>query len=151
MQKVCHYKLYHEDMRVPELYVKNSIEIEYNLFNNTKNICTLCKDLLHICEERDEEYILVPIDLSFEPLGVFVLNYYNVQKMKIHPKEVFTDILLTGAIAFYLVKYTPNELKIESNDISTCNMLQSLGVLFDIDFVNFVVMNKTSHISLKEK
>ena len=150
MRRVFYYKLYHEDMRIPELIKKDSIEIDYNLYNNRKNICSLCKDLLQIHEECDVEYILIPIDLSFNPLGVFILNFFNVRDM--NPKEVFTDILLTGAVAFFLVKYTPiNTLKIELNDINMCEMLQSLGILFDLEFIDFIVMNESSYLTLKGK
>ena len=152
MIKVSHYKLKNEDMRIPELIEKGSIFVDYTLYDNTANIYKLCKNLLGIDQENDEEYILIPIDLSFQPLAVFLLKYYNVSSMKIYPKEVFTSILLTGAIGYYLVRYTPDvTLKVRTDEVEMCELINKLGLLFDLEFIDFVLINKNKYLSTKKE
>jgi DNA repair protein RadC len=110
---------------------------------------TIWEQLKGYCTKLDrEEFLVIPFDNKYVPLGVHVASRGSVTQTMCHPREIFKVLLLANAVSFVVVHNHPSgDPQPSKDDLEITRRLREIGDLMAIRMVDHVIMGDKRYVS----
>ena len=148
--RISMYELEMNYFGKPEMikdYAKN-YQLIGNLLSDPDAVVKMLNDLLKL-DKRPEEYIyLITTNTKYKPNDIHMISKGTSNHALCYPKNIFTRVLLSGCLNFFLVHNHPSgDPKPSNADTETCNNLQKGSQLLGVTLRDFIIVGKNSYYS----
>lgn len=106
----------------------------------------------HFADRTQEHFLVVSLNGANEVMNVRVVTVGLVNKIQVHPREVFADVIAERATAVILAhNHTGSSLEPSDEDIQSTKKLIEAGNILGIKVLDHIVFNKKGFLSLKDE
>lgn len=109
--------------------------------SSPKRIAELAYSAFRLDRKAEEHFILIAMDTKCVPLGLFEVSHGTVNASIVSPREIFTRLLLCGAVRFAVSHNHPSGCTEPSRDDNgTTEKLAEAGRLMNIPLTDHVIV-----------
>lgn len=118
--------------------------------NNPKQVYEIAKQL-NLQNKPEEELWLVCVDVKNSPIGLHLISKGNLNSSIASPREIFKRVILNNAFGFFLIHNHPSgDVNPSNDDIKITTKIKECASLFDIEFLDHVVVGGNIFYSIRE-
>jgi DNA repair protein RadC len=105
----------------------------------------------HYADRKQEHFICVSLNGANEVIAVRVVSVGLVNKMQVHPREVFADPIIDRASSIIVAHNHPaGDVLPSKEDIEITKQLKSAGEILGIKLVDHIIFNNKGYHSFLE-
>ena len=115
-----------------------------------KDAVNLVKDV--IGEPDRESFVVIALNTKNEFNQIQITSIGTVNAALVHPREVFTGLMLCNASSFIAVHNHPSgNVKPSKEDINLTERLEASGALLGIQMLDHIIIGDDKYYSFKEE
>lgn len=142
-------------MRVNQYTLKRVKERGYSYEGQitcSQDVYEFCKDKLALHEATKEQFLVFALDTKNKILGFTVVSIGTLDSAAVHPRDVFSFLILSNAKNFICVHNHPSGDPSPSiEDFNITHRLQEVGGLVGIDMLDHIIYTEESFYSFKKE
>lgn len=105
----------------------------------------------HVCTSKQEHLICISLNGANEVIAIRTVTIGLVDRVHIHPREVFADPVTDGATAVVIAhNHLSGEVNPTDDDRMVTQELKSAGKLIEIQLLDHIIFNEKQHYSFLE-
>ena len=145
------YELELDEARNVRLCKERGIDYNNFVIENPVEVVNMIDSCFHIRKKAEERMYLVCMRSNGTVLGIFEMSHGSFDEAFCGIKELFTKVLLLGAIGFVLVHNHPSgSVKPSSADKFVCHRVSDASRLMDVNFHDFIIIGE-GYCSFREE
>lgn len=122
--------------------IRNKISDPLNIYNHYKEI---------LKDEKQEHFYAIYLDIKNKIIKDKLLFIGTINYSMVHPREIFKEAYLIGAISIIIVHNHPSgEVLPSKNDIETTKQLEAVGKLMGIPVIDHIIIGENKYYSFYE-
>lgn len=122
--------------------IRNKISDPLNIYNHYKEI---------LKDEKQEHFYAIYLDIKNKIIKDKLLFIGTINYSMVHPREIFKEAYLIGAISIIIVHNHPSgEVLPSKNDIETTKQLDAVGKLMGIPIIDHIIIGENKYYSFCE-
>ena len=139
--KVCEYTLKR---------VKEKGYIYEGKMDCSVSVYDFCKEKLALHEATKEQFLVFALDTKLQVTGFTVVSIGTLDSAAVHPRDVFSFLIVSNAKSFICVHNHPSgDPKPSAEDFNITRKLQEVGELVGIDMLDHIIYTDESYYSFK--
>ena len=124
---------------------------ECDKFNDSREICSLMKDVFKLHKKAEEHVYLLSFNSNMNLLGVFEVSHGGVKESFASNRSIFVRAVLSGAAYIILVHNHPSgNASPSKQDIHITSQIKEAGKLMDIPLLDHIIIAGEEYYSFKE-
>jgi len=105
----------------------------------------------YVCTEKQEHLLCISLNAANEVLAIHPITVGLVDRVHIHPREVFAGAMADRATAIIIAhNHTCRDLTPSANDRAVTREIKRAGEIFGIQLLDHLVFNQNEHYSFLE-
>ncbi len=105
----------------------------------------------HYADRKQEHFICATINGANEILNIRVVSIGLIDRIPVHPREVFADALSDRASAVIVAHNHPSGgVEPSQGDVNVTAQLKAAGEIVGIELLDHIVFNRTGYFSFLE-
>lgn len=122
--------------------IRNKISDPLNIYNHYKEI---------LKDKKQEHFYAIYLDIKNKIIKDKLLFIGTINYSMVHPREIFKEAYLIGAISIIIVHNHPSgEVLPSKNDIETTKQLDAVGKLMGIPIIDHIIIGENKYYSFCE-
>lgn len=122
--------------------IRDKISDPLNIYNHYKEI---------LKDKKQEHFYAIYLDIKNKIIKDKLLFIGTINYSMVHPREIFKEAYLIGAISIIIVHNHPSgEVLPSKNDIETTKQLDAVGKLMGIPIIDHIIIGENKYYSFCE-
>ena len=122
--------------------IRNEMSDPLKIYNHYKEI---------LVNEKQEHFYAIYLDIKNKIIKDKLLFIGTINYSMVHPREIFKEAYLIGAISIIIVHNHPSgEVLPSKNDIETTKQLDAVGKLMGIPIIDHIIIGENKYYSYCE-
>lgn len=122
--------------------IRNEMSDPLKIYNHYKEI---------LVNEKQEHFYAIYLDIKNKIIKDKLLFIGTINYSMVHPREIFKEAYLIGAISIIIVHNHPSgEVLPSKNDIETTKQLDAVGKLMGIPIIDHIIIGENKYYSFCE-
>lgn len=141
--------------KVKALMILAALEFSRRRLQPFGNKIKTAKDVIplvgHLAHKKQEHFVCISINAAFELLASRVVSIGLVDRVQVHPREVFADAISDRASAIIIAHNHPaGVLQPSPADILLTKQLKRAGKVLGISLLDHVIFDQSAYYSFAE-
>lgn len=122
--------------------IRNEMSDPLKIYNHYKEI---------LVNEKQEHFYAIYLDIKNKIIKDKLLFIGTINYSMVHPREIFKEAYLIGAISIIIIHNHPSgEVLPSKNDIETTKQLDAVGKLMGIPIIDHIIIGENKYYSFCE-
>lgn len=132
------------------LVKESAVNYACDRLDNPSDIVTMFNSVYGLNRMAEEHVYMAAFSTAYKVLGIFEVSHGTVNTAQASPREIFIQLLLSGASCFVICHNHPSgECTPSDYDIGFTKRLQECAVLMGITFTDHIITGR-NYYSFKE-
>lgn len=130
---------------------KISKHFEDNDIIHTSNDVVKIMNRFYDFDDREKLYVML-MDSRKKVIGINLVSVGTVDKVMMHPREIFKPAILLGASSFIMIHNHPSgDVRPSKEDIKLTDTIINCGNMLDIPLIDHIIFSEEKYYSIYDE
>ncbi len=130
---------------------KISKHFEDNDIIHTSNDVVKIMNRFYDFDDREKLYVML-MDSRKKVIGINLVSVGTVDKVMMHPREIFKPAILLGASSFIMIHNHPSgDVRPSKEDIKFTDTIINCGNMLDIPLIDHIIFSEEKYYSIYDE